>query len=96
MPAASELIAYGRTQEEVCKFIGADKLIYQDLPALIEAIQKKGKSHVDRFEASVFDGVYVTGDVTLEYLTQLELQRNDLAKVEQNTADSILELHNTR
>lgn len=97
MPSVCELVASGRSEEEVCKFIGADRLIYQDLPELIEAIQKKGKSYIDRFDASVFDGIYVTGDVTQRYLAQLEIQRNDAAKTEhQDAVDSILELHNTR
>ncbi|RMG36347.1 MAG: amidophosphoribosyltransferase, partial [Gammaproteobacteria bacterium] len=42
MPAASELVAHGRTEDEVCEWIGADALIYQDLDDLIEAVQKKG------------------------------------------------------
>lgn len=97
MPAASELVAYGRSEKEICDYIGADRLIYQDLPDLIEAVQKKGKSRVDRFEASVFDGVYVTDDVTAEYLSYLEAQRNDVAKSEpQQTANSNLELYNAR
>ncbi|MEI6413634.1 MAG: amidophosphoribosyltransferase, partial [Pseudomonadota bacterium] len=82
MPAASELVAHGRTEEQVCQLIGADQLIYQDLPALLEAVQKKDKSTVSRFDASVFDGDYVTGDITPDYLGQLERQRNDRSKQE--------------
>jgi glutamine phosphoribosylpyrophosphate amidotransferase len=64
MPAASELIAHGRSEEEVARELGADRLDLSELGDLIDAVQKKGKSHVDRFDTSVFDGLYVTGDVT--------------------------------
>ncbi|NKN33239.1 amidophosphoribosyltransferase [Marichromatium bheemlicum] len=96
MPAASELIASGRTEEEICAELGADGLIFQDLDDLIDAVQKKGKSHVDRFDTSVFDGNYVTGDVTPEYLRALEANRNDGAK-EQRAArsESVIDLHNS-
>ena len=96
MPAASELIAHGRTEEEVREWIGADALIYQDLDDLIEAVQKKGRVRVDRFDASVFNGEYVTGDVTPEYLERLECQRNDSARNAQESARgvSILGVHN--
>jgi len=95
MPAASELIASGRTEEEVARELGADGLIFQDLPDLIDAVQKKGKSHVDRFDTAVFDGVYVTGDVTPEYLQALEDRRNDGAKeTRQPPNESALDLHN--
>jgi len=96
MPAASELVAHGRSEEEVRALIGADRLIYQDLPDLIEAVQKKGKSYVDRFDASVFDGSYVTGDVTPDYLAQLEAQRSDSAQAGRSqTTNSGIELYNT-
>ncbi len=96
MPAASELIAHGRTEEEICRELGADGLIFQDLDALIDAVQKKGKSHVDRFDTSVFNGDYVTGDVTADYLRQLEAQRNDSAKEERSShSETVIELYNT-
>ena len=96
MPAASELVAYGRSDEEVGRVLGADALIYQDLPDLIEAVQKKGKSHVDRFDCSVFDGDYVTGDVTTDYLRNLEANRNDHAKENRSRhSETVIELHNT-
>lgn len=95
MPTSSELVAYERTEAEVCKLIGADRLIYQDLSDLIEAVQKKGKSYVDRFDTSVFDGMYITGDVTPEYLLHLEhLSRNKPAKPA-SVSDTIIEIHNT-
>jgi amidophosphoribosyltransferase len=96
MPAASELVAHGRSEEEINRVIGADGLIFQDLDDLMEAVQKKGKSDVDRFDTSVFDGTYVTGDVSRNYLEQLELQRSDDAKSERESeSDSVIDLHNT-
>jgi amidophosphoribosyltransferase len=97
MPAASELVAHNRTVEEINQQISADGLIFQDLNDLIEAVQKKGKSDVDRFDASVFDGEYVTGGITQDYLDQLERRRNDGAKEQRDrSANSVIELHNTR
>ena len=96
MPAASELIAHGRTEDEVCKLLGADGLIFQDLKDLIEAVQKKGKSDVDRFDTSVFDSEYVTGDVTVQYLNRLEQNRNDGAKESRSRhGETVIELYNT-
>ncbi len=79
MPAASELIANGRTVEEVQTLIGADRLIYQDLNGLIRSVRHDNSS-ISEFDTSCFSGEYVTGDVTDEYLHELELRRNDAAK----------------
>jgi amidophosphoribosyltransferase len=96
MPAASELIAHERTVDEVAQLLGADGLIYQDLEDLIQAVQKKGKSHVDRFDCSVFDGDYVTGDVTAGYLEHLEAHRNDGAKEKRSRhIEGTIDLHNS-
>ena len=96
MPSASELIAHGRSERQIERELGADRLIFQDLEDLIDAIQKKGKTFVDRFDTSVFDGVYVTGDVTTEYLNDLERARNDNAKQERSRRDeTVIELYNT-
>lgn len=81
MPAASELIANGRTVEEVEALIGADRLIYQDLHGLIRSV-RHGNSDITEFDTSCFSGEYITGDVTSEYLHELELRRNDAAKTE--------------
>ncbi|MCG8124439.1 MAG: phosphoribosyltransferase family protein, partial [Candidatus Thiodiazotropha taylori] len=95
MPSASELVAHNRTIEEVEQIIGADRMIYQDLQDLIDAVMKKGKTDIDRFDTSVFSGDYVTGDVSDTYLEQLELLRNDGAKSQTEMADrSIIDLHN--
>ncbi len=79
MPAASELIANGRSIEEVQELIGADKLIYQDLYGLIRSV-RHDKTPITEFDTSCFSGEYVTGDVTDEYLVELEKRRNDAAK----------------
>ncbi|MBK1732428.1 amidophosphoribosyltransferase [Thiococcus pfennigii] len=96
MPAANELVAHDRSEEEVCRELGADRLVYQDLEDLIQAVQKRGKSAVDRFDAAVFDGEYVTGDVTSEYLHQLAEHRSDGAKeAKSSRGDGIIGLHNS-
>jgi amidophosphoribosyltransferase len=79
MPAASELIANGRSVDEIQEKIGADRLIYQDLHGLIRSV-RHGNSAIREFDTSCFSGEYVTGDVTKEYLDELEMRRNDAAK----------------
>jgi amidophosphoribosyltransferase len=79
MPAASELIANGRTMDEIETLIGADRLIYQDLNGLIRSV-RHDNSAIAEFDTSCFSGEYVTGDVTEEYLDELEARRNDAAK----------------
>lgn len=78
MPAAHELIAHDRTEEEVAAAIGADKLIYLPLEDLIDSV-REGNSSLDQFDCSVFTGNYITGEGE-EYFTLLEEQRNDVAK----------------
>lgn len=78
MPAATELVAHGRTTDEIQTLIGADWLIYQDLEDLIAAVQE-GNPRIRNFDTSCFSGEYVTG-LTGEYLEQLELIRSDEAK----------------
>ena len=79
MPTRDELIAYGRTVEEVCKEITADRLVYQDIDALKRSISDVNPE-LTNFEASCFDGVYVTGDVTPAYLDNLESARHNGGK----------------
>jgi len=79
MPAASELIAHGRTDEEVQELIGADWLVFQDLQDLIAA-SAEGNPEINHFDCSVFDGQYITGDVDDAYLQKLEQARNDAVK----------------
>jgi amidophosphoribosyltransferase len=79
MPAASELIAHGRTEQQVAELIGADWLLYQDLRDLEEAVSHD-KARIDGFDTSCFSGIYVTGDITPAYLARLEVERSDSAK----------------
>ena len=83
MPAASELIANGRSNEEIREAIGADRLIYLDLHGLIRSV-RHSDSEVRDFDTSCFSGEYVTNDVSIEYLRQLEKQRSDSAKAQRD------------
>ena len=74
MPTKGELIATGRTEGEIATLIGADAVIYQDLEALIDDVRRINPS-IKRFDCSCFDGVYVTGDVSQEYLDQIAAGR---------------------
>ena len=75
MPTRAELLANGRTDEEIARELGADGVIYQDLPDLIAAVKSVHPSF-EQFDASCFDGCYITGDVSDEYLARLEGERS--------------------
>ena len=75
MPNQHELVATGRTEAEIAREISADLLIYQDLEALKSAVRAASPG-LTEFEASCFDGKYITGDVTADYLSQLAEERN--------------------
>jgi amidophosphoribosyltransferase len=85
MPAASELVAAGKTEEEVARIIGADWLLYQDLSDLTHACQHHD-SQVQEFDTSCFSGEYVTGDITPDYLDRLQSERSDEAKARRRLA----------
>ena len=92
MPSAEELIAYGRTEDEVGNAIGADRMLYQDLDDLIAAVQK-GNKKISRFDCSVFTGEYVT-EVSDDYFQELKDIRGDKKK-SQSSKDSVaIDLHN--
>jgi len=74
MPTRQELIAPDRSDEEIAREIRADMVIYQDLDALKASITEVNPA-LTEFETSCFDGIYVTGDVTREYLAKLEKNR---------------------
>lgn len=94
MPSPSELIGAGRDDKAIAEEIGADWLVYQDLDDLIEAVAHKEVSH---FEASVFNGEYVTGDISDAYLGKLEKSRNDTAKHKQDIAEDVgIDFHNSQ
>lgn len=100
MPAVSELIAHGKTVEEVQELIGADWLVFQELEDLVASCAEGSLVPMD-FECSVFNGEYITGDVTEAYLNELEQRRNDLAKsrrtksgTDDNMDEEVVGLHN--
>ena len=96
-PTPAEFVANGRTDEEIRASIGADWLIYQDLPDLVDSAHE-GNPAIDGFECSVFDGNYVTGDIDGDYLERLSLHRSDRMKqrrdAELNVDQTVIELHN--
>jgi amidophosphoribosyltransferase len=95
MPSVNELVGHGRDDQEIAQVIGADWLVYQDLDDLIDAAQR-GNPEITRFETSVFNGDYVTGDITQDYLDYIEEQRNDSTRGKQMSEDSaVIDLHNT-
>jgi amidophosphoribosyltransferase len=95
MPNSKELIAAGRTEEEVGKEIGADWLIFQEMDDLVKAVGKWNKD-IRQFDASVFTGEYITGDVSSDYLNALQSTRSDAAKNDRRDDEGeAIDLHNT-
>ena len=80
MPVRSELIASGHSVEEVRDIIGADRLIFQDLDDLIDAVKDTKHSRVEGFDCAVFNGCYITGQINEAYLDYLQEQRSETAK----------------
>jgi amidophosphoribosyltransferase len=87
MPSRSELIAAFRSDEEICQEIGADALIYQDLDALKAAVRAINPA-ITQFDCSCFDGIYVTGNVSAEYLEGIEAARGQSLKQFADDGDS--------
>ncbi len=92
MPTRSELIATGRTDEEICREIGADRVIYQDLESLKKSVRQVNPG-VCNFESSCFDGHYITGDVTASYLASIESQRDGKKAQESESTSTQLDLN---
>ncbi|MCI4439790.1 amidophosphoribosyltransferase [Tibeticola sediminis] len=74
MPTLDELVAHGRTVEEVRAIIGCDALIYQDVDAMKRAVGSINPN-IQGFDASCFDGIYCTGDITVEDLERMAQER---------------------
>jgi amidophosphoribosyltransferase len=74
MPTSSELVAHNRSVEQIRQIIGCDALIYQDVDGMKKAIGSLN-ANIKDFDASCFDGVYVTGDITLEDIERLNASR---------------------
>ncbi len=93
MPAVSEFIANNNSIDEIAKSIGVDKLFYQSLEDLIDAVKGENDGPQE-FDNSCFNGEYVTGDVSNEYLDSLEKNRNDNTKKHTINSDEPIGLHN--
>ncbi|MFQ3249451.1 amidophosphoribosyltransferase [Glaciecola sp.] len=94
MPSANELIAYGREIEQISECIKADGLIFQDIADLVDAVREENPS-ISKFETSVFDGTYITGDVDQAYLESIDKSRGEKIKspvIQEELSN--LEMHN--
>ena len=76
MPVTGELVAFNRSEEDVARAIGADRLLYQSLEGLVDAVQR-GNPRLQEFDTSCFTGEYVTGGVSPSYLEQIAEHRAD-------------------
>jgi amidophosphoribosyltransferase len=94
MPSKDDLVAHNRTVEQIREIIGCDALIYQDVDAMKSAVLKlapkaaKDHAQLTGFDASCFDGVYVTGDITDGVLTRMRDSRSASAKNTEDAEDS--------
>jgi len=91
MPTSTELVAYNRTVEEVRQIIGCDALIYQDVEPMKRAVlaardKSAGGPDIEGFDASCFDGVYVTGDINAEDIVRLNQSRVGQEESESDTS----------
>ena len=91
MPSRSELVADGRSEEEIGQFIGADRLLYQRLDDLVDAV-REGNPMIRQVDASCFDGSYITGDVSDDFLESLAGSRNDAAKQKSGESLDVAEI----
>jgi amidophosphoribosyltransferase len=94
MPAVHELIAHNRNENQISEVIGADKMIYQDLEDLIDAVQR-GNSAIKHFDTSCFSRQYITGDIDDAYLKRIETLRNDGAQTARNNENYSIEMQNS-
>ena len=94
MPTKDELIAHDRSIDEIRQFIGADALIYQDIAAMKRVVGALNPA-LDGFEASCFDGVYITGDVTDADFDAMAVQRRAQGEEEETEDRSRLALQST-
>ncbi len=92
MPTRRELLATNRSDEQIAHEIGADAVFYQDLGELEAGIRCDNPA-IERFDASCFDGVYITGDISAEYLAEIEDHRSDGESSEALIAANQLDLN---
>ncbi|MCP5151527.1 MAG: amidophosphoribosyltransferase [Ectothiorhodospiraceae bacterium] len=90
MPVVGELVAHNRTEDDVARAIGADRLFYQTLPDLVDAV-RYGNPRLQQFDTSCFTGEYVTPGVSVEYLDRVAMRRNDGAKASRRHDESLFE-----
>lgn len=96
MPSATELIAHGRKVNKIRQIISANKLIFQNLNNLINAVRAKNPN-IQQFKCSVFNSVYVTKNVNQSYLNFLNTLRNNNAKaVQRQNKVKNLKMHNKK
>jgi amidophosphoribosyltransferase len=76
MPSRKELVGHGRDSEAIATAIGADLVIFQTLPDLVESVRHLNPS-IEQFDCSVFTGEYITGGVDEEFLQLVESSRGD-------------------
>ncbi len=93
MPTSSELVAHNRSVEEIRQIIGCDALIYQDVDGMKKAIGSLN-AKVKGFDASCFDGVYVTGDITSDDINRLNANRVGGEETQEDTSRLALPNHN--
>ncbi|MFY9180268.1 MAG: amidophosphoribosyltransferase [Venatoribacter sp.] len=92
MPAKTDFIAHGRTTEQVAAEIGADWLVYQDLPDLVDACLEGSNTTAKEFDCSVFNGEYITGDIDERYFQHLAEHRHNCCN---NAVENVgIDLHN--
>jgi len=85
MPTKDELVAHDRTVEQIRELIGCDALIYQDVDAMKRAIGSLNPK-LDGFDASCFDGVYVTGDIDTEAISRMNGNRPRVEETEEDSS----------
>jgi amidophosphoribosyltransferase len=86
MPTREELIAHNRSVEQIREYIGADALIYQDVEAMKRVVRQLNPS-IAGFEASCFDGTYITGDVSVADFEAIENQRTAARRDDEDSDD---------
>ncbi len=92
MPTSDELVAHGRTVAEIQKIIGCDALIYQEVDGMKKAIGSLNPA-LTGFDASCFDGVYVTGDVTAADIARMQASRASIEEGDEDTSRLALPNH---
>jgi amidophosphoribosyltransferase len=92
MPSPTEFVAHNRNVEQIATELGVDKLIYQDLADLVDAV--KYTDDIDGFDTSCFDGKYITGDIDESYLYYIDALRNDCSKQNTERSNAVIEIHN--